>query len=266
VPDDELAVHQLRSAFLTYVEQVHEQHDFETDYRNLAARLGIQVKHGSTNQAVTTDSERLILIAPSAPNRERFTGLHEIAHLLFEEADEGCLRARLKDIFFHQKSIAKTYEESLCDAAAALLLMPRQHLLSALNTHGYSPIAALELVGNCGASLQASMRRVIWSREVPSFAFLLTSRGHVIDSFGHGHTKDYSPGKGFTLEDSHPLRAGGFDSDSAQVFEAPIPFKNGRRQWKMQAQVCCDPQRRILAFFSPIRASKANDGLQPALF
>jgi Zn-dependent peptidase ImmA (M78 family) len=267
VSDNELALHQLQTAFLEYVEQIHEQHGFETDYRILARKLGISVDFGSTNQAVSPLSGRLILIDPSgAPNRERFTGLHEISHLLFEEAEDGYLRARLKDIFYHQKNFAKLYEESLCDAAAALLLMPRHRLKMVLEKHSYSPLAALELVNSCSASLQAAMRRIIWSHDVAAFAFLLSSAGYVIDSFSHGHPKGYTPGIGFNLEHSHPLRVINFASDRIDVFEAAIPFKNGNRNWKMQVQACCDSQKRVVAFFNRTQIPQTNDGLQESLF
>jgi Zn-dependent peptidase ImmA (M78 family) len=252
VPDDELALHQLRSVFLDYVEEVHQKHEFECDYRLLASSLEITVRYGNTNQAVTANSQRLILIdSTTAPNRERFTGLHEIAHHLFEIAEEGYLRARLKDLFYRRANIARAYEEQLCNAAAAQLLMPRHCVDTALGLHGYTPLAALKLVAECGASVQAAVRRVVWSRYVPTFAFLLAPTGMVIDAFGHGHPKDYSPGMGFIVEDGHELRMGQYSAREHAEFDAPVPFRHGRRGWTMRVRACCDHYGRIVAFFNP---------------
>jgi hypothetical protein len=267
VLDDELALHQLRTVFLEFVEDTHARHGYEIDYRVLAARLGITVQFGLTNQAVTGHSGRTIVIDPRVTaNRERFTGLHEIAHHLFEEAEAGYLRARLKDLFHRHKDIAKTYEEKLCDAAAALLLMPRAQLHAALDAHGYTPLAALQLVRECEASLQTAARRVVWNRDVPSFAFLLESDGEVIDAFGHGHAKGYAPGINFVIEREHGLRTRQYVTDRLEEFEAPVPFKHGGRKWIMLARAVCDSRGRVLTFFNPSEISPLRNREQSSLF
>lgn len=265
--DDELPLHQIRDAFLREVERLHAEHEFTTDYRALAHRLGVAVLSGRSNQAITATTGRFIVVDENvAQQRARFSGLHELAHHFFEEADGGYLRARLKDIFHLAPRAAQQHEEELCDAAAALLLMPTHLLQEAVATHGSSPLAALLLVARSGASIQAATRRVIWHRDVPSFSVLVGTDGVVVDSVSHGHPKAYPIGRNFQVEAHHPLRAASFRPDFAEEFHAPVPFSNGNRAWTMHVQACADAAGRTVAFFNRAAHILRADDRQPSLF
>ncbi|WP_041230770.1 ImmA/IrrE family metallo-endopeptidase [Deinococcus peraridilitoris] len=265
--DDELSLHQIRDAFLREVERRHAEHEFTTDYRALAQRLGVTVVAGRSNQAITTSGERFIVVDEQvAEQRARFSGLHEIAHHLFEESEDGYLRARLKDIFHHSPEAAKHHEEDLCDAAAALLLMPNHLLQEAVRVHGHSPLTALFLVTRSGASAQAALRRVMWHRDVPSFGVLMNAKGLVLDSVNHGHAKSYPIGRNFLVEEQHALRTSSFAPDIMEMFDAPVPFSNGNRGWIMRVRACLDGRGRTLAFFNRAEHVIRIDDRQPALF
>jgi len=267
VLDDELSLHEIRDAFLKEVERRHAQYDFTTDYRALARQLNVTVVSGQTNQAVTTDEDRFIVVDENVTQgRARFSGLHELAHLFFEEAQDGYLRARLKDIFHRAPAAAKQHEEILCDAAAALLLMPTRTLRAAVETHGHSPLTVVMLAVECGASVQAATRRVIWHRGVPSFAVLLRADGFVLDSVSHGHPKRYPIGRSFHLEADHPLRTSTFAQGVLEEFDAPVPFSNRNRGWTMRVRACDDGTGRALAFFNRAQHVIRRDDRQPGLF
>lgn len=263
--DEDFQLHQIPAEFLKFVEKRHAELGHSTDYRELARKLGIRIVFGDTNQAANQGEHRLIIIdEKQTENRSRFTGLHEIAHHLLEEAEEGLLKASLKDIFYHGPSAAKAFEEILCDAAASLLLMPTHLLKEAINTHGHTPLASLFLVRKTGASVQAAMRRVIWQREVRTFGVLLGSNGLVVDSINH--CTKYSIRRNSFVEPEHPLMGSGFSDSKIEEFDATVPFATGRRDWKMRALACCDDQGRTLAFLMDARHVPRRDSNQTRLF
>lgn len=263
--DEDFQLHQIPGEFLKFIEKRHAELGHSTDYRELARKLGITVVAGESNQAVTQGDHRYIIIDEDQPeNRSRFTGLHEIAHHLFEEAEDGTIKGSLKEIFYHGKQAAKAMEELLCDAAASLLLMPSHLLQEAINIHGYTPLASLFLVRKTGASVQAAMRRVIWQREVPTFGLLLRADGQVVDSINH--CIKYSIKRNSFVEPEHPLMGSGFSHAHLEEFEAAIPFATGRRTWKMRALACRDHQGRTLSFMMDARHISRRDSNQPSLF
>lgn len=267
MPTDDLRLNQIRDAFLQEVEQWHAEHEFVNDYTALAGRLGVTVVSGHSNQAITAREGRFIVVDErAAVNRARFSGLHEVAHHLFEEAAEGELRAQLRDILYDAPGAAQQYEEELCDAAAALLLMPTHALQKSVTAHSHSPLAVLFLKEHCGASVQAAARRVIWHHDVPSFCVLLRMDGMVVDSVGHGHARAYTVGRNFVVEPEHPLRAATFLPGKLEEFDAAVPFRSGTRGWSMRVRACHDGNGRILAFFNEARHITRTDHRQPSLF
>lgn len=267
MPDEDLRLNQIRDAFLREVEQWHKAHEFINDYVELAARLGATVVPGRSNQAITAREGRFIVVDERAAlNRSRFSGLHEVAHHLFEEAADGELRAQLRDLLYDAPGAAQQYEEELCDAAAALLLMPTHVLQKAVTAHAHSPLAALILVEHCCASVQAAARRVIWHHDVPSFFVLLSADGKVVDSVSHGHGAAYPVGRDFVLEPEHPLRAAAFLPGKLEEFDAAVPFKGGGRGWTLRVRACNAGNGRVLAFFNQERHITRMDHRQPSLF
>jgi IrrE N-terminal-like domain len=264
---DELNLRQIRDTFLEFVEHTHSQHGYDISYRSLASKLGFEVTLGNTNQAVTELERRIIIIDPNvSENRERFTGLHEVAHHLFEMAEEEYLRVRLTDIFYNQRDLARQYEEDLCNLAAARLLMPGSMVNSSLAKHGYGPLATLELVQNAGASVQAAARRIAWAHDFPVFVFLIGHNREVLDCFSHGHPKQYPVAGNFTIELEHELFQQELAHNLQEHFESPVPFKSGGRTWKMHTRATRDEHGRILAFFTNNKTTHSNDGMQNGLF
>jgi Zn-dependent peptidase ImmA (M78 family) len=265
--NDDLAIHQIKQVFLEFVERTHALHSYDANYVSLAEGLGFKISYGNSNQAITDGEDHFIVIDPSvSKNRERFSGLHEVAHHLFEVAEDGYLRVRLIDIFFGQRKLAEDYEEYLCNMAAALLLMPTPLLQTTLDKLGYGPLTALELVRLTGASVQAAARRVAHTHNIPTFVYLVRNDRFVLDCFDHGHGKQYPVASKFSIEPEHELFRFDIPTDRHEQFDSPIPFKSGRRTWTMRVNATRDEQGRILAFFNDKKSNIGNDGLQDMFF
>lgn len=201
-----------------------------------------------------------------AEQRIRFSGLHELVHHLFEMLRDGDLKALLKDYLYDSPELARAFEERLCDAAAALLIMPKGVLEQVLSLHGHGPGAVVELMDVSGASVQAALRRVIWHRNVPSFGLVVRRDGYVIDSVSYGHSKDYSVGRNYYIEPDHALREPICLNGFLDAVKAPIPFSNGNRNWKMRLRTCTDSRGRIIAFCNRSQDIQIIDDRQPSLF
>lgn len=239
----------IKKNFLKFVEEKHASFGFDTDYRSLAQSLGIRVVEAKINQMLNAPKGPIIFI-DSRQNEARalFTGMHEIAHYLFEMMEDGEWKALLKEVNNSSAKQAREEEEQLCNEAAAILLMPTTILKSALNDYSYGPRAALKLSTLTTASAQAALRRVAWAHDIPAFVALMDREDKVIDAFSH--LQKYTFGSGHTIEPEHPLIASKITSDEEINLHAAIPFLNGKRQWKLNARAIRDSQGRMLVFFN----------------
>jgi Zn-dependent peptidase ImmA (M78 family) len=250
----DLSIPEIEEAFLRFVELFHSEHQYESNFVSLAKELKIRIRPSKTglNEAFTLDGQRVILMDFSvSPQRQRFTGWHELSHHLFDIAEGGSLKAFLRDCTYDQPDSCIAWEERFCFKAAALLLMPTPSLKKVQDRYGYSPLSVLELSNLTGASVQASLRRVIWNYSIDVHAVLIDSNGYVLDSLAHGAKRGrFSVGFDFQIKSDHPLTQGGFKIDHEKRFEAVVPFKRSTKPWKSKVIATQASQNeRILAFF-----------------
>lgn len=260
---------EIRAAFLEAVDEFHRRHGYSRDFRRLAAELGVTVKEGEVNKAFTTpEGERVILIDPREPRaRLAFTGLHELAHHLFQMALDGELDGYLRSLFFKNRALATQAEENLCFEAAARLMMPGHLLEASLQAHGYGPLAVFHLARHSGASHQAALRRVVQEHETDVHAVLVAPNGKVLYSLAHGPRRGRnSVGSGFVLPRAHPLHPQGFPSEGTVTFEDRVPFKRSSAVWRSKVVAAREAASgRVLAFYLDRlpRASPDQPGLFP---
>lgn len=251
--DNEPTPIEVRDAFLQYVEEFHKEHGYSRDFATLAKKLGIRVEKAPINKAfiAPTGEPHILLDINTAPSRLLFTALHEIAHHLFWCAHEGTLKAYLNDYHYKQPEVVRSYEEEFCYKAAAILLMPTHVMQECVRKHTFSPLAVFTLARETGASHQAATRRIIYAHSHPTHAVLVSPDRRVIDSISHGANREkYSLGKDFVLETDHPLICGRFAPSQHAWFDAPVPFKGGRRSWQSKVLAALEPDsKRILGFF-----------------
>jgi Zn-dependent peptidase ImmA (M78 family) len=250
----DLSILEIEDTFLRFVESFHAENEYESNFISLAKDLKIHIKPSKTglNEAFTLDGQRVILMDFSvSPQRQRFTGWHELSHHLFDIAEEGNLKAFLRDCTYGQPDFCIALEERFCFKAAALLLMPTHILKGVQDRYGYSPLSVIELSNLTGASVQSSLRRVIWTYGIDVHAVLIDSNGYVLDSLAHGAKRGrFNVGFDFQIKSDHPLTQGGFEIDREKYFEAVVPFKRSTKPWKSRviaAQIF--QNERILAFF-----------------
>jgi hypothetical protein len=195
--------------------------------------------------------DQLLLLNPNtSPRRFAFTGWHELSHHLFKEAQNGDLEAFLFECTDGNHEKSRDLEENLCFKAAALLLMPTHILNEVVMQSSYSPIAVFELADRTGASIEAAMRRVIWSRSINTHAVLMDSNGYVVSSVESGRRAKFSVGYQFNIKAEHPLRTRAFIPLIEERFEANVPFKHSPHIWNSKVIAAANSDvSRILAFF-----------------
>lgn len=267
----------IRRAFLKYVESFHSKHGYTCDPEALAKSLDIRVRKGDSNQAIKhpTTGERLILIDETvAPNRFQFTIWHELSHHLFDMArsndfEEGELAIYLRNCTFGNLETRQKIEDHFCDQAAATLLIPTPILTEVKNKNGYSPLTVLELMERTGASAQAALARLVYSENTNVHGLVIDKTGRVLYSIAHGEKREkYPVVSGFKLESSHPLITGKYQPRVEERFEAPVPFKGGKRKWKSKVVAAANSNcNRIVALFLDAYPHHcSNDVKQLSLF
>ncbi|HEY9877915.1 MAG TPA: ImmA/IrrE family metallo-endopeptidase [Leptolyngbyaceae cyanobacterium] len=249
--DRDLTFLEIEKAFLDFVEDFHAQRDYRQDFIGIAQKHGIKICVSKQNQAFNIGEERVILINPNTGYRRfAFTGWHELSHHLFKEAQNGDLEAFLFECVNGDLEQQRQLEEDLCFKAAALLLMPSHILHEVIAQEGYSPLAVFELAERTGASIEAAMRRVVWSRSTDNHAVLMQDDGYVLSSAGSGRRANFCVGYQFFIKEDHPLRARPFSPLKEERFEAPVPFKRSSQVWKSKVVAAANSDcSRILAFF-----------------
>jgi hypothetical protein len=116
---------------------------------------------GSCDHATQT-----ITVVSASKGRMRFTALHELGHLFGEDLD-----AFQDAVYAHGRKAGRPVEEDACDAFASMLLLPDEHLDTALNAHGLSARGLRDLINTSHASMEAC---------VVAFAQRLASPGYVL--------------------------------------------------------------------------------------
>jgi len=245
---------EIEERFLDFVDKFHAEHGYERNFRVLAQKLNISVTNGLKDEYFTTDKKTYIVIDISNPiNRQRFSGLHELSHYLFENANDGELRAFLRDFPIIDSEISREIEEKLCNQAAAQMLIPTPIFEEVKSKHGYSPQSVFELASKTEASLSASLRRLIFAYSINVQAIIIDSNCKVIDSVAHGIKRGkHNIGNDFILSSTHPLSImiKHRSDKNTESFEANVPFKHSKTHWKSKVIVNFNNSfNKTIAFF-----------------
>jgi len=246
---------EIKEKFLAFVNRFHAEHSYERDFRVLAHKLDITVKNGDKDEYFTTADEKpYIIIDISNPrNRQKFSGLHELSHHLFEIAEEGELRAFLRSFHNRDSEISREIEEDLCNQAAAQMLISKPIFDAVRDQYGYTPQSIFEIAKRTDASLQASLRRLVFAYSIDVQAVIVDRNCKVIDSLAHGqHRGKYKIGYDFILPNDHPL-SNMIKNNSKEVeelFEAHVPFKSKQSKWTSKVMVASNYSLgKTIAFF-----------------
>ena len=227
---------EIEEQFLDYVNEFHAKHEYEQDFRVLARKLNITVTNGQKDEYFTTSDEKpyIVIDIHNTINRQRFSGLHELSHYLFEKAKDGDLRSFLRIFPKMDSELSREIEEKLCNQAAAQMIVPKPIFEEVKAKHGYSPQSVFELTKMTKASLQVSLRRLIFAYSRDVQAIIIDRNCKVIDSVAHGGRRGkHNIGNDFDLPSTHPLSIMIKNSSNRNVerFEANVPFKRSSTQW-----------------------------------
>lgn len=231
---------QIRAEFLTSVRSFHERHDYSLDWILLAESLGVRVGTGPSNQHTSIKGLSVISYDLGAPlNRQLFTGLHEVCHELFSGSDE-CFRALTEDKY--GLDVARTLEETLCDEAASILLVPDHVLEEALKENGYSPQAIFHLSARAG-SLAACLMRVLLSQNAEAWGLILQRDGTI--EFSCTNTR-FPFRKSYRVEAEHKIHEAWHGAVESRT---PLPFASGSRAVRKPMRAASNG-RRVVALFA----------------
>lgn len=251
---------ELRREFLRDVRAFHASHDYSRDWHELCRILGIKVVEADRNLYVNHAGQPTILLkATESANRRAFTFPHEFSHYLFRETDQA-FHAVLEDIYPdgpYAQDIRIKVEERLCHEAAALLLFPDHELVAAQRQHGIDPSTVFALTESQG-SLWAGLVRVLGSFESDSWGLVMTENGYAEFTWSTGR---YRLGSEMWIEAEHPVHHAWSESIECR---APLPFKGGKRTWKVSMRAATNG-RRVVALFAR-EFPPPPDGLQGTLF
>ena len=185
----------------------------------------------------TADEKPYIVIDISNPiNRQNFSGLHELSHYLFENAKDGELRAFLRSFPKMDSELSREIEGKLCNQAAAQMLVPKPIFEEVRTKHGYSPQSVFELTKKTKASLQVSLRRLIFAYSTDVHAVIVGRDCKVIHSLAHGTRRGkYNIGNDFILPSTHPLSIVieniSNKMEETELFDASVPFNHSETKW-----------------------------------
>jgi hypothetical protein len=249
----------LRSEFLRDVRAFHASFDYSRDWHELCRVLGIEVVEKDRNLYSNHGGRPTILLdRTEPPTRRAFTFPHELSHYLFRETDEA-FHAVLEELYPGRSNteLRIEIEEGLCREAAALLLFPDHELATVLQEHGLDPVAVFALTRTRG-SLWAGLVRVLSSFESDSWGVVMAEKGYAEFTWS---TAKYSLGSDMWIEPQHPMHLAWSEHVECK---APLPFKGGKRTWKVNMRAAADG-RRVVALFAR-EFPPRPDGLQETLF
>lgn len=156
------------AAVIAYVEGEHARLGYPSQPEELAGRLGVRIIVGRENFA-TDGPPAIISQTPDtyAP-RQRFTMLHELAHVLIQ-------RSQLEDDLMAEVDAedGEAHLEAVVNHVTGRLLMPEPLFAHYIRLYGFTPEALLHIRQAAGASLAATIRRAAsWEPERRATIFL----------------------------------------------------------------------------------------------
>jgi Zn-dependent peptidase ImmA (M78 family) len=142
---------------------------------NAEVRSGAHLRPGEAGNTMCVNGRHYIVINPAdRPERQRFTVLHEIAHIVLE------LPSRHGDgeadaLFSYAK---RPREEVLCDVFAAECLLPHEFLIKDLKVAQPGFAFVEQIAERYEASLSSTLSRVVVNSPMPC-ACVLSQAGHI---------------------------------------------------------------------------------------
>jgi len=149
-------VHDLPADYLHYVEQLHENHGYETNYRRLSEALGIRVRPGLINSILPGPPPRMILEPHVFGWYDSRVGRHELAHAVLTAS--GLEADILRD---QPEEVAIDHIERVCRLTSVLLRVPRPVVQRALKRHGETPRAVLAIQRYGRIPLEDALERYV---------------------------------------------------------------------------------------------------------
>ncbi|MDV6375377.1 ImmA/IrrE family metallo-endopeptidase [Deinococcus arenicola] len=219
---------------------------------------------------------RVILInSQTRPDRQRFTLAHEIGHALLLGDDD--LLSDLHDSF--EGSRLEEVIETLCNVAAAAILMPEALTTELLTRFGPGGRALAELIRRADVSASSAIYTLAERTNVPViYAVCALSRVEDDPADGAGDSRSagkaptdrvltvrvssaapsvkYSLRPGTPIPDDHPV-AVALATGIPSTEDSYIPFRSGRRM-PAHVDVFPEPYRVLVSFALPTRPSKGE--------
>lgn len=206
--------YELLHEFIKRLQKMHRIKGYPLDYRHLAEQLDIKIAYQNYSMAYTLAGwEPVIYINRlESKARQRFTGMHEICHVL---AHDYGIEDALIDHFGGDADDAQPYLEKFCNVGASYLLMPQPYIDRAIDYWGYSAMLIPEISKTTGATLHASMRRVVHLHEDSSVAGFIISGHTVLDVTRHHFKLPMRAHQ--VLPETHPIFQVDITDDNTRV-------------------------------------------------
>lgn len=143
---------------------------------NAELRQGKHLKPGEAGNTICANGRHYIVINPAdSPERQRFTALHEIAHIVLELPSRHGDALDAETLFSYAK---RPPEEVLCDVFAAECLLPHEYLIKDLREAEPGFAFVERIAERYEASLSCTVSRVVVNSPLPC-ASVLSQAGHV---------------------------------------------------------------------------------------
>lgn len=258
-----LKAFQIESTFLSWLDGWHANHDYELDYTQLFSTLQIQPRRARTS-FYDAEYQRVHLQEDQHFNRLRHEALHELAHLLFNEAEGGMFRAALCRQVTNP-NFQNEIEESIVRKAGIRLALPRHHATNCIAETDSIAAASVKLARTCHTSFGLATRYVVQMHDRNIRGMIIDSTGKAVDGFGFGSSwaQKYAPKPGHLIAEHHELR--NLDTYDATVrMRCAIPFKISTRREMSDAEAYHDSRRRqTIVLFYKFKQIRGNG---PTLF
>ena len=146
------------------------------DITQLASLRGLEVVASDSfadDQDACIVPGRVLVNARKPPVRQRYSVAHEVAHTLFPDYEEELERAGGR---LWRRGGDESEFESLCQTAAAELLLPLEPFLAARARHSQGLAGVVRLAVDFETSIEAAARRWVDTTEEPAAVLFLRPR------------------------------------------------------------------------------------------
>ena len=253
----DLSLHQLGTDFLEFLHDWHASSGF-LPFLALAAAEGIEVDDTrDTDDQYIHHKRRILLNRDQGVRRKRFTGMHEIAHHVFKTADGGRFVKALQQLFPRSLEAQNDYEEVFVQLGGFQLMIPRPVFREICDQYEEDAKRAQMLAIRAGCSFAAAGQRIALAMERPVGGIVLNTQGEVLDFFVNEVKKYLTAGRGFTIDERHPIRQKPFPPNEVEFFRSTIPYKHSQKKIPRHMQGLYDDKRgQTIIFFNAPHSKK----------